>query len=248
MVFKKIRLHYNEIDKEVGSSMDSNSIWNVLVVDDNELVRSSLELIIDAEVDLNVCATVSNGVEALEWIARQKPDIVLLDMQMPEMDGLECIARIRELDADLPILILTTFDEKEYIINGLASGANGYLLKGMEFEKLIQSIHDVIKRQFVLPAQIAAKLSQYLLEPLQVGESHSATVAAVQFPPNVFTKKEQEILLLLKARLPNREIAEQLHISDGTLRNHLTNIFEKLEVSNRHDAVRALQSFIPPSL
>ena len=92
--------------------MGSNSIWNVLVVDDNELVRSSLELIIDAEVDLHVCATVSNGVEALEWIARQKPDIVLLDMQMPEMDGLECIARIRELDANLPILILTNFDEK----------------------------------------------------------------------------------------------------------------------------------------
>jgi DNA-binding NarL/FixJ family response regulator len=228
--------------------MNSNSIWSVLVVDDNELVRSSLELIIDAEADLHVAATVANGMEALEWISRQRPDIVLLDMQMPEMDGLECIVRIRELDDDLPILILTTFDEKEYIINGLASGANGYLLKGMEFEKLIQSIHDVLKRQFILPAQIAAKLSQYLLEPVQAAKTTSETVSSIPFPPNVFTKKEQEILLLLKARLPNREIAEQLHISDGTLRNHLTNIFEKLEVSNRHDAVRALQSFIPPSL
>jgi DNA-binding NarL/FixJ family response regulator len=234
--------------------MNLSRTYNVLVVDDNELVRSSLEMIIEAEANLQVTATVANGVEALAHIALQKPDIVLLDMQMPEMDGLECISCIRKLDVDLPILILTTFDEKDYIINGLASGANGYLLKGMEFEKLIPSIHDVLKRQFVLPAQIAAKLSQYLLSTLQkvdtnlTTDSLSTSTASIHFPPKMFTKKEQEILLLLNARLPNREIAEQLQISDGTLRNHLTNIFEKLEVSNRYDAVRTIQTFTPPSV
>jgi DNA-binding NarL/FixJ family response regulator len=146
-----------------------------------------------AEKDLRIAATLANGREALDCIAKQKPDIVLLDMQMPEMDGLECITRIREFDSDLPILILTTFDEKEYIINGLASGANGYLFKGLEFEKLIPSIRNVLKRQFVLSAQIVAKLSQYLLTPLQSAES----TPTIHFPVKMFTKKEQEIFLLL---------------------------------------------------
>lgn len=216
-------------------------ISNVLLVDDDDLFLLNMKALLDAEDDLHPIATATNGHEAIEWLRTNTPDLVLLDMQMPNMNGVECIKQIRALHAELPILILTTFEEKEYIIKGLAYGANGYLLKGMALEPLLQNIRDVINRQFVIAAPIAAKLSRYLLEHAY---EESNTPATFRFPSDLFTKKEQEIILLLTSRLTIEEMAEQSFITIGTLRNHLANIYFKLNVNTRKDAIQALQAYL----
>jgi DNA-binding NarL/FixJ family response regulator len=213
----------------------------ILIVDDEELVLSSIEYMFHQLDDMRVAATARNGQEALQQLEHQAVDIVLLDMQMPVMDGLAFIRHIRATGSQLPILVLTTFQEKEAIVQALASGANGYLLKGVEKVKLLQSIRDVLNHQFILPTPIAAKLSQYLLETA-AGTANIAT-PTYRFPTDMFTKKEQEILLLLSSRMRNKEIARQCHISEGTLANYLTIIFTKLDVKNRYDAVQAIQAY-----
>jgi DNA-binding NarL/FixJ family response regulator len=213
----------------------------ILIVDDEELVLSSIEYMFHQLDDMRVAATARNGQEALQQLEHQAVDMLLLDMQMPVMDGLSLIRHIRATGSQLPILVLTTFQEKEAIVQALASGANGYLLKGVETDKLLQSIRDVLNHQFILPTPIAAKLSQYLLETA-AGTANLAS-SAYRFPTNMFTKKEQEILLLLSSRVRNKEIARQCHISEGTLANYLTIIFTKLDVKNRYDAIQAIQAF-----
>jgi len=213
----------------------------ILIVDDEELVLSSIEYMFHQLDDMRVAATARNGQEALQQLEHQAVDIVLLDMQMPVMDGLAFIRHIRATGSQLPILVLTTFQEKEAIVQALASGANGYLLKGVEKDKLLQSIRDVLNHQFILPTPIAAKLSQYLLET--AAGTSNMTAQTYRFPKEMFTKKEQEILLLLSSRVRNKEIARQCHISEGTLANYLTIIFTKLDVKNRYDAVQAIQAF-----
>ena len=214
---------------------------NILIVDDEELVVSSLEYMFQHVDDMRVAVTARNGQEALQQLEHQAIDIVLLDMQMPVMDGVSFIRHIRATGSQLPILILTTFQEKETIVQALASGANGYLLKGVEKAKLLQSIRDVLNHQFILPTPIAAKLSQYLLET--TNGTSNITPQTYRFPNEMFTKKEQEILLLLSSRVRNKEIARQCHISVGTLANYLTIIFTKLDVKNRYDAVQAIQAY-----
>jgi DNA-binding NarL/FixJ family response regulator len=214
---------------------------HILIVDDEELVLSSLEYMFQHVDDMRIVATARNGQDALQQLERQQIDIVLLDMQMPVMDGISFIRHIRASGSQLPILVLTTFQEKDSIVQALASGANGYLLKGVEKDKLLQSIRDVMNHQFILPTPIAAKLSQYLLET----SASTANIATptYRFPIDMFTKKEQEILLLLSSRMRNKEIARECHISEGTLANYLTIIFTKLDVKNRYDAVQAIQAF-----
>jgi DNA-binding NarL/FixJ family response regulator len=134
----------------------------VLIVDDERLIRNSLELVINAEVDMEVVATSQNGLEAVKNTAQYKPDVVLMDIQMPVMDGIAAIKKIREQDAKVIILILTTFNEDKYVIEGLANGANGFLLKRAQFTQLLQSIRDAMKGQYFLPIEVAARLVTFL--------------------------------------------------------------------------------------
>ncbi len=214
------------------------NVSSILVVDDDDLFQSSIQTLIEEETDLRVVATAANGLEALELIREHSLDLVLLDIQMPEMNGIECIRHIRSWNRELPLLILTTFEEQEYIVQGLAHGANGYLVKGMDPDLLIKSIRDAIQRHFVLTEPIAAKLSSYLL---QQQKSEPVFADSPQIPTHMFTKREQEIIQHLIHFDSNQDIAEKCVIAQGTLRNHLLKIYAKLNVDNRLDAIHALQ-------
>jgi DNA-binding NarL/FixJ family response regulator len=134
----------------------------VLIVDDERLICNSLELAINAEVDMEVIATSQNGLDAVKDIEQFKPDVVLMDIRMPVMDGITAIKKIRAHNTEVIILILTTFNEDQYVIEGLANGANGYLLKRAQYTQLLQSIRDAMKGQYFLPVEVAARLVTFL--------------------------------------------------------------------------------------
>jgi DNA-binding NarL/FixJ family response regulator len=217
---------------------------SVMIVDDEEIVRSGLKMVIQAEHDMFVLDTAVNGLSALDKIAIHKPDVLLIDIQMPVMDGLECIRQLREWAPEMPILILTTFNEIDYIIRGLALGAKGYLIKGVEMDRFAQHIRDVYHDRFVLPSQVAVKLSDHLLKKSEIWAVRGASEFA--FPDKLFTKKEQEIILLLQTEITIKDISTRLHTSEGTMRNYITRIYRKLSVRNRQEALAAIQIYIIP--
>ncbi|WP_270168483.1 response regulator transcription factor [Paenibacillus sp. SYP-B4298] len=213
---------------------------DIIIADDDELVRIGLELVLNGETDLRVAGTASDGEEALRLIRRCRPDIVLLDLQMPVMDGLTCIQEIRKLHADLPILILTTFSEEEFIFRALAYGANGYLLKGLDSDQLASRVREAAKGRYLLPADIAASIARYVLTNDNCIK-RSGIFRFFERSPQ-FNKTEQTIMLQLLNRLPNKEIAESMHFSEGTIKNYLTTIYEKLSVRGRKEAVDYLEA------
>lgn len=212
---------------------------NVMIVEDDELLRDGLEVVINGEADMAVAGTAGNGLEALAAISRNRPDIVLIDLQMPVMDGIACIREIRKTDKDLPILILTTFNEEQYILQALAYGANGYVLKGLEFAKLVQTVRDAAAGHYILPAAVAASIARYAMNNAPLIKEQR--LADVLENSGTFSRKEREILQLLFNKLSNKVISEKLFISEGTIKNHLTVIYEKLNVQNRQQAIQRLE-------
>ena len=148
--------------------------------------------------------------------------------------------KIKQRYPEMLILILTTYNEEKYIIDGLANGANGYLLKGLDFIQLISTIRSTLNGQYMLPAEVASKLSVYLMNSRSSNYGLSALPAFItdNFP---LTNREQDILLLLANRLSVREIADELHISEGTIKNYLTTIYEKMNVNGRYEAIMLIR-------
>jgi DNA-binding NarL/FixJ family response regulator len=154
------------------------------------------------------------------------------------MNGIDCIKRLKRDYPDMLILILTTFNEEEYIIEGLANGANGYLIKGLDFNLLINTIRDVIKGQYILPMEVATKLANYALNKITAQKKKA--LPEFIYSSNAFTKKEIKVLELLSERFTNKEIAKKIITSEGTLKNYLTIIYEKLGVKTRWEAISLL--------
>jgi DNA-binding NarL/FixJ family response regulator len=215
---------------------------DVFIAEDEDLIRNGLKIVINKESDMRVVGTATNGLEVLQKITEASPSLILMDIQMPIMDGIECIKRIREVNNKVVIIILTTFNDEKYIIEGIAHGANGYLIKRPDFQKLIPTIRDAMSGDYILPAEVASKLVHYVFN----NERHSRkkTIPASFTQGLDFTNREQEILNLLLQRLTNREISESLFISEGTIKNYLTTIYEKLGVKNRHEAIQLLESTV----
>jgi len=216
--------------------MDSH--LKVFITDDDRFFRESIELVINAEEDMLVVGHANNGIEALEKIQETKPNIVLMDIKMPKMNGITCIKELKSTFPDMIIIILTTFNEEEFIIEGLAHGANGYVIKGFDFHLLIQTMRDLMKGQYLLPVEVATKLANYLFQQLKKEEK--TVLPEFHYSNNTFTKKEHDIIKLLAKRYSNREMAKELFISEGTLRNYLIVIYEKLGVHNRSEAIAIL--------
>ena len=192
---------------------------SVLVVDDHALLRTGVANIINQESDLFVVAQASNGVEAVEAYERHHPDVTLLDLRMPEMEGVEAVRRIRERDPQAKLIVLTTYDTDEDITRALRAGAKAYILKDIAADALIACIHDVLAGKTYLAPAAAAKLAE--------------GVARVQLTP-----RELSTLRLLADGQANKEIANTLGISERTVKTHLSHLFEKLGVTSRTEAVR----------
>ncbi len=219
--------------------MNQNRPIDIMLVDDEPLILFTLQQIIQSTADMRVVGSANNGRDALPRLQVCKPDVVLLDIQMPHMSGLECMQYIQRLLPDAVIILLTTFDDEEYIINGLANGARSYLLKSAKFDDLAKHIRDAYNGTFVMPTRIAAKLAAVLQ---QKKEGAKPSLPPTFFQTYGLTRAEQQIVLLLGKRLSNNEIAEQLSLHVGTVRNHMVTIFEKMRVHTRQEAIAIIEA------
>jgi two-component system NarL family response regulator len=196
-----------------------NTSHAVLVVDDHALVRTGVVNIISHEPDLRVVAEAANGAEAVDAYVKHRPDVTLLDLRMPVMEGVEAVRQIRELDPNAKVIVLTTYDTDEDITRALKAGAKAYVLKDITADALIACIHDVLAGKTYLAPAAAAKLAE--------------GVTRVQVTP-----RELSALRLMADGKSNKEIAGTLGISERTVKTHLGHLFEKLGVTSRTEAVK----------
>ena len=206
------------LDSDVSPAVTTTRA-SVLVVDDHALLRTGVANIINHEPDLVVVAEASNGVEAVAAFERYRPDVTLLDLRMPVMEGVEAVRQIRERDPHAKVIVLTTYDTDEDISRALKAGAKAYILKDSAADRLIECIHDVLAGKTYLAPQAAAKLAE--------------GVTRVQLTP-----RELGTLRLIADGKSNKEIANELGISERTVKTHLGHLFEKLGVTSRTEAVK----------
>ena len=200
----------------------------VLVADDQSLVRGGFRMLLTGEPDMEIVAEASNGLEAVDKAARFHPTVVLMDIRMPELDGLEATRRILAADEEARILILTTFDLDEYVYEALRSGASGFVLKDEPPEQLLAAIRTVAAGDALLSPSVTKRvIQQFARLPRSA-------------PPDEFdelTSREQEVFRLIADGLSNVEIGERLFISDTTVKTHITHILQKLGLRDRVQAV-----------
>jgi DNA-binding NarL/FixJ family response regulator len=202
----------------------------VLLVDDQALFREGLHTLLSVHPDLEVVGEAGNGEEALRLAAATRPDVVLMDVQMPVLDG---VAATRRLRAALPacrVILLTTFDDDEYVFEGLRAGAVGYLLKDAPSARLVDAIRAAARGESFLQPSIAAKV---VAEYTRLAGSAPPASSSLAEP---LTERELEILRLLAEGASNKEIAAKLFLAEGTVKNHVTNILGKLGVTGRLQA------------
>jgi DNA-binding NarL/FixJ family response regulator len=190
----------------------------ILIADDHSVVREGLASLIKRKADMAVIAEASNGREAVDRWKEHRPNVTLLDLRMPELDGVGAIKEIRQIDPDAHILVLTTFDGDEDIYRAIKAGAKGYLLKDTAREALMDSIRRVHAGETCIPSTLAAKLADRVS-----GEALST--------------REIEVLQRIAAGKSNKEIGAELFISEGTVKTHVKSIFSKLDVVSRTEAV-----------
>ncbi|PKM84914.1 MAG: DNA-binding response regulator [Firmicutes bacterium HGW-Firmicutes-11] len=198
----------------------------VLLVDDQTIIRDGLRALLELQEDIRIVGEAANGREALDQTLALRPDLVLMDIRMPVMDGVEAVRAIKGDSPDTVIIMLTTFDDDEYIINAMTYGASGYLLKDIGSEKLVASIRDGMDGGIILPGRVAAKITSHLT----LGATPNLTM-------NDFTEREIDIIRLLTQGKNNREIADSLFLSIGTVKNYISQIYFKIDVSERAKAV-----------
>ncbi len=204
-------------------------MMRVLLVDDQRLVREGLRVLLEMEPEIEVVFEAENGAQALEVYARHRPHVVLMDIRMPGMDGVEATRRLLQMDPQARVLILTTFDDDVYVLEGLRAGARGYLLKDASREELMAALRTVAAGG----ALFAPRVAETALEALS---RESAPRPTGRVEP--LTEREQEILRLMAQGLNNKQIAERLHLAHGTVKNYVSRILAKLGVENRAQAVR----------
>ena len=206
----------------------------IVIVDDQRLMREGLKTILSIEKDMEVIALAENGKTALEKIEEEKPDIVLMDINMPVMNGVECTDAIKKRYPEVKVLVLTTFDDDEYIIDALKNGALGYLLKDLPSEKLIASIRDVYNGNSIMQPEIAAKLIAHITNgSSQASRSWEKPLKEDENYTEELTIREKDVLKLVAKGLSNKEIAKELFISEGTVKNYISTIYDKLGITER---------------
>jgi NarL family two-component system response regulator LiaR len=198
----------------------------VLVVDDHVVVRKGIHALLATEPDVEVVGEAENGREAVAEAERLQPDVILMDLVMPEMDGIEAIHRITTRQPEARILVLTSFAADDKVLPAIKAGALGYLLKDSGPEELVDAIHQVQRGESSLHPAIARKLLQELSRPSDRPPA-----------PESLTEREVEVLQLVARGRSNREIAEELTISEATARTHVSNILSKLHLASRTQAV-----------
>jgi DNA-binding NarL/FixJ family response regulator len=203
---------------------------HILIVDDHPVVRDGLVAILGTQPDFEIAGEAASGEEALGIFQQRQPDVVLLDLEMPGMDGVEVIQRLREARPQVKIVVFTAFDTDERILSALQAGAKGYLLKGAPRAELFEAIRIVHQGGSLLQPVVASRLLDQIAGP----DGHSGSRAEIV---EELTPREREVLALLVQGKQNKEIAAELVIAERTVKFHISSIFGKLGASNRTEAV-----------
>ena len=206
----------------------------VLLVDDQRLMRDGLRTLLELESDLDVVGEASDGQEAVQAYAELKPNVVLMDIRMPIMNGVEATARLCQDWPEANIIILTTFDDDEYVFEGLRAGARGYLLKDVSGEELATAVRAVAGGSALLGSAVARRVLSHFTGP---GPANAGAAL-----PEPLTDRELEILQLVAKGLSNPEIAARLFLAEGTVKNYVSNILQKTNTRDRTQAVLKAQS------
>jgi len=203
----------------------------ILVVDDHPVVREGIASMLERQSDMEVIGEADNGAVAVEQCLKNTPDIVLMDLRMPTMDGVEAMRRISEKQPDVRFIVLTTFDNDDYIFKGIEAGARAYLLKDAPREELFRAVRAVHRGESLINPSVASKVL-----------NRFAVLSKQAQPPELLSEREMEVLRLMATGAANKTIAAQLCISESTVKTHVQSIFQKLDVNDRTEAVtHALQ-------
>lgn len=207
-----------------------NMSIRMIIADDQQLFREALKILFSVHSEFEVIGEASNGIEAFEQVGELKPDIVLMDLRMPLMDGVEATRKIKATYPDTNVIILTTFDDDNDLFDGLKAGAVGYLLKDISSEQLFEGIRSAARGEFFLmPSATAKIIAEFSRQP-------SANSEEQYLPSELLTKREVEILKFVSTGASNKDIADILVITEGTVKNHISNILGKLDVKDRLQA------------
>lgn len=201
----------------------------VLIADDQELIRHSLQIILGNQKDMEVTGSAENGIQVIREVRDNKPDIILMDIRMPEMDGVKCTKIIKENYPEIKIIILTTFDDDEYVFSALRDGASGYLLKGIHMDELVDAIHKVNSGSAMINPDIATKVVQLFS---RIAKSN-ITVQVSREGVDSIVNNEWKVIKKISCGLSNKEIAAELSLSEGTVRNYISSILNKLNLRDR---------------
>ena len=214
----------------------------VALVDDQSLVRSGFAMVLSVEDDIEVIGQAANGAEAVELITTERPDVVLMDVQMPVLDGIEATRQIVAKDL-AKVIILTTFDRDDYLFAALQAGASGFLLKNADPDELVGAIHAVADGHALLAPEMTVKVIARLAENEQAGPpgpeagTTPGTLPQVQPPVDPLTARELEVLALLAEGMSNAEIASTLFVGEATVKTHVSHVLAKIGARDRVQAV-----------
>jgi DNA-binding NarL/FixJ family response regulator len=206
------------------------SVIRVLLVDDQELMRMGFRMVLNAQEDLEVIGEAADGVDAVRLADELRPDVVLMDVRMPRLDGVEATKQITEAGT-AKVLVMTTFDMDEYALSALRNGASGFLLKDTPPADLVSALRAVASGDAVVSPSVTKRLLDRFLGPSGAGELRDASVL------NVLTEREREVLVLIAKGLSNTELAQKLFLSEATVKTHVGRILAKLELRDRVQAV-----------
>lgn len=204
-----------------------NKKITVLIADDHALIREGIKQILELEGDICVIGQANDGEEAFELAEKLNPDIILLDINMPNINGIEALRRFKDMGIKSKVIILTIHEDKEYILKTLKLGANGYMLKDSSANSLIEGIRRVAKGERYIQSSVAD-----LVSASRDDDSVDKSIEQI----NSLTNREYEVLILIAEGLNNKDIAERLYISEKTVKNHVSNIFKKLDLNDRVQA------------
>ncbi len=199
----------------------------VIICDDQAIIRDGLELLLKLESDIDVVGLARDGAEAVALAAQKNPDLVLMDLKMPGVNGVEATRQIRTRHPAVKVLVLTTYDDDEWVFDAIRAGASGYLLKDTPREAVIDAIRGTVEGKSFVDPLVAGKLLE------QVSSKKTQPQSLIT---DKLTRREVDVLRFLARGLNNADIAAQLHLSEGTVRNHVSAIFAKLNISDRTQA------------